>query len=87
MPNNRNNVKERADETDACCSLGGHHLSPNHIACNSCFRQQRERMGWQWDLAGLGRSHATSPFAVERRAVLHAATRGARGASVVASAD
>ena len=42
-------MKERADEpeTNACCSVGGHHLSPNHIACNSCFRQQRECMGWQ----------------------------------------
>ena len=68
MPSNRNNVnlKERADETNACCSLGGHHWSLNHrdIACNSCFRQQRECMGWQWDVVRLGRSHATRPSAV-----------------------
>ncbi len=76
MPNNRNNVKERA-KTDACCSLDGHHLSLNHIACNSCLCCQRECMGRQWDVVRLGRNHATRPFTVERRDVLHAATRGA----------
>jgi hypothetical protein len=35
VPNNRNNVKERADEKDACCSLGGDLLSLNHNACNT----------------------------------------------------
>ena len=56
MPSNRNNVnlKERADETNACWSMGGHHLSLNHTACNSCFCCHRECMGWQWDVVGLG---------------------------------
>jgi hypothetical protein len=58
-------------------SVGGHHLSPNHIACNSCFRQQIECMGWQWDVVRLGRNHATRPSTVEGRAVLHAATHAA----------
>jgi hypothetical protein len=86
LPNNRNNMKERADETDACCYTVRAPLEPQPHCMQKLFSPAERVHGMAVGRGGVGPEPCYETLRRRTTSCLaRSNARGARGASVVAS--